>query len=255
VIAPISTAEYMRTRNDITLQAIISYGQPNFGMSPFGAANGGPLENEEIGAIIAFMRTWEDNPPVDEPPDVEVGLAALGGEKVFQTICAECHGANGEESIAPTLNSEAFRAAHDDEYIRDVILFGHEGTAMIPWGDVLTENQINDVIDYMAIWGGPQPGETVSFNEHILPLFQRKCGECHGEDLDAGDWRGDSYAFVMESGEHGPVIITGDPDSSLLAQKITNTQDVGDQMPVSRLMNAVQIQWVMDWIAEGAPDN
>ncbi|MGD8848467.1 MAG: c-type cytochrome, partial [Anaerolineales bacterium] len=33
VIAPISTAEYLRTRDDITLKAIISQGQPNFGMS------------------------------------------------------------------------------------------------------------------------------------------------------------------------------------------------------------------------------
>ncbi len=44
VIAPISSGEYLRTRDDLTLRAIIAQGQPNFGMSPFGTSFGGPLD-------------------------------------------------------------------------------------------------------------------------------------------------------------------------------------------------------------------
>jgi mono/diheme cytochrome c family protein len=40
VIAPISSAEFL-ARDDYTLRAIITQGQPNFGMSPFGNASGG----------------------------------------------------------------------------------------------------------------------------------------------------------------------------------------------------------------------
>ncbi len=224
-------------------------------MSPYGVSNGGPLENEEIDAIVAFMRNWEANPPVDLPPDVDVGLVAMSGEKVFQTICAECHGANGEGGIAPSLNSPYFRETYTDEDILDIMLHGHEGTTMIPWGSILTANQVNDVIDYIAIWGGPQEGEEVSFSEHLQPLFNRKCSECHGTNLDAGDWRADSYEFIMESGEHAPLIMSGDPDNSILVQKITNKQDFGDQMPIARLMNPIQIQWIVDWIEAGSPNN
>jgi len=48
IIAPISSAEYLKTRDDATLRNIISQGQPDFGMSPFGAEHGGPLDDTQI---------------------------------------------------------------------------------------------------------------------------------------------------------------------------------------------------------------
>jgi mono/diheme cytochrome c family protein len=255
IIAPISTAEYLRTRDDATLKNIISFGQPNFGMSPFGSTNGGPLENDEIDAIITLMRAWEANPPVDTPPAIDAGLIAFGGEDVFQNICAKCHGANGEGGLGPELNSPEFRAEHDDDDLRATITYGHEGTTMIPWGAILARTQIDDVIAYINIWGGPQPGEEILFSAHIQPLFQRKCGKCHDADQDSGGWRSDSYKYVMESGDNAPVIIPGDLDNSLLVQKLQNRQRIGKQMPPARLMNESQIQWVLDWVAAGTPDN
>jgi mono/diheme cytochrome c family protein len=68
IIAPISSAEYLKTRDDATIRSIISQGQPNFGMSPFGDINGGLLSTDEIDALVAFIRSWEANPPADLPP-------------------------------------------------------------------------------------------------------------------------------------------------------------------------------------------
>jgi mono/diheme cytochrome c family protein len=70
IIAPISSAEYLQTRDDETLAAIIAQGQPNFGMSPFGVASGGPLDEGDIDALVAFLRAWEVNPPVELPPEL-----------------------------------------------------------------------------------------------------------------------------------------------------------------------------------------
>jgi len=70
IIAPISTAEYLATRDDATLRAIISQGQPNFGMSPFADTFGGPLNSEQVDLLVAYLRAWEDSPPVELPPDV-----------------------------------------------------------------------------------------------------------------------------------------------------------------------------------------
>ena len=255
VIAPISTSEYLSTRNDLTLKQIISMGQPNFGMSPFGSAHGGPLENEDIDAIVALMRAWEANPPVDLPPEIDAGIVAYGGEEVFLNICANCHGPEGKGDIGPALNSDDFRSAYDDDDTFAVVADGHTGTVMIGWGNILTEEQIWDVIDYMSIWGGPQPGEEILFAEHIQPLFDRKCFRCHGDKLDSGDWRSDTYEAIMESGKNAPNIIPGDPDSSLLIQRLLNQPSGGGQMPPARMMNERQIQWVIDWVAEGAPNN
>ncbi|MDP1779066.1 MAG: c-type cytochrome, partial [Anaerolineales bacterium] len=66
-IAPISSSEYLKTRDDDTIRIIISFGQPDFGMSPFGAEKGGPLDDEQLDAVVAFIRNWESNPPAEAP--------------------------------------------------------------------------------------------------------------------------------------------------------------------------------------------
>ncbi|MBL1171492.1 MAG: c-type cytochrome [Chloroflexi bacterium] len=257
IIAPISSSEYLRVRNNAALKQIIAYGQPNFGMSPFAQSNGGTLTDEQIDAIVAFMRRWQSNPPVDVPPVVDSGLIALSGEEVFQTICARCHGVDGKglSDLGPSLNSREFRSGHTVETMSAAIGSGHENTIMINWQGILTQSQMYDVVNYIYLWGGPEPGEPVSFNEHILPLFERTCAQCHGPKLEASGWRADSYQKVMESGKNGPNVIPGDPENSLLVQKLLNTQSIGGQMPPTRLLDERAIQWIIDWINAGAPDN
>lgn len=255
IIAPISSSEYLRARDNVSLMQIISYGQPNFGMSPFAQTNGGSLTNEQIESVVAFIRQWQVNPPVEIPPEVDSGLIALGGDEIFQKICASCHGIDGKGVVGPSLNSPEYRAKYTVESMAEAIMTSHENTIMIGWRGILTSLQIYDVVNYIYLWGGPEPGETVSFSEHLLPLFERTCYRCHGPKLEASGWRADSYEKVMESGLHYPTVLPGDPDNSLLIQKLLNTQSIGGQMPPSGKLDFRAIQWIIDWIAAGAPDN
>jgi hypothetical protein len=59
----------------------------------------------------------------------------------------------------------------------------------------------------------------------------------------------------MTSGSHAPVVIPGDSQGSLLAQKILGTQTEGGIMPPSGRMADDLVQMILDWIAAGAPDN
>ena len=146
VIAPISTAEYLKTRDDFTLQAIIAQGQPNFGMSPFGSAFGGPLDDDEMDAIVAYIRSWESNPPVELPPEIAIEDTGLSGTEVYQELCAQCHGVAGEGGIGPALADAEFQSANADEDIFATISDGHEATAMIAWGEILTAGQIQESV-------------------------------------------------------------------------------------------------------------
>ena len=112
LIPPISSSEFLKTRDDTTLQAIIAQGQPDLGMTPFGTAYGGPLEDTDIDAIVAYMRSWEANPPAALPPQPPAsgGTPTPGAQSstpssspsfaadvmpILQAKCVLCHGSLG----------------------------------------------------------------------------------------------------------------------------------------------------------------
>jgi mono/diheme cytochrome c family protein len=255
IIAPISSREYLQTRDDATLRAVIAQGQPNFGMSPFGTAFGGPLDDEDIDAIVAYMRSWQENPPVELPPEVAGIEIARRGEDIYASICAQCHGESGEGGVGPAFTDPDFQAARTDQDLFETINQGHEATIMIAWGEVLSAEQIQELVVYIRELG-PGLEETregpPSFSNDILPLFAQECASCHGN---LGGWDSSTYQAVMETGDNAPVVIPGDASESLLAQKMLGTHTQGQIMPPGGLLPDAQVQLVIDWINAGAPDN
>ncbi len=256
VIAPISSAEYLRTRDDITLRSIITQGQPNFGMSPFGTTYGGPLEDDQVDAIVAFLRSWQANPPVDLPPEVPQASVAVSADEIFADFCSQCHGDQGQGGIGPALRAPVFQDANTDQQIFDSISQGHPATPMIAWGEILTSDQIQQLVAHirgLAESGAASTSTTTpSFQADILPLFESSCSGCHGN---FGGWDASSYTSVMQSGNNAPVVIAGDAGASLLAQKMLGTQTQGGIMPPGGLLPASRVRLIVDWINAGTPDN
>ena len=259
IIMPISSSEYLKTRDDFTLRSIIAQGQPNFGMSPFSTANGGPLDDEEIDAIVAYMRSWEANPPVELPPQVvavPTVQPALSGEQVYKDVCTQCHGSQGEGGLGPALRDPAFQAARSDQQLFDAINQGHPSTPMIGWGEILTSEQIQQLVTFIrqlaATPATAAPPSAPSFAADVLPFLQKNCSACHGS---LGGWDASSYDGVMTSGDNAPVVIAGDAAQSLLAQKLLGTQTSGAPMPMSGVLPLGQIQPILDWITAGALNN
>jgi hypothetical protein len=57
----------------------------------------------------------------------------------------------------------------------------------------------------------------------------------------------------MTSGDHGPVIVAGDVQNSLLAQFLQGTN--GKFMPPLGALPPEEIQAILDWIVAGAKNN
>jgi mono/diheme cytochrome c family protein len=251
IIAPISTAEYLRTRDDQTLRAIIAQGQPNFGMSPFGDSFGGPLSDDQVDAIVAFMRAWEANPPVDLPPEVpEVPQPTASGREVYGQLCTQCHGDRGEGGIGTALGEQAWQSANSDSAVFDAINLGHDATAMIAWGEILTSQQIEQLVLHIrTLESSTSTAGPPTFVGDVLPIFDASCTVCHGT---LGGWTGTSYEEALNTGASGPTIIPGDPDNSRLVQSLVGTHPDGVIMPPSGTMSDADIQVIIDWIAAGA---
>jgi ubiquinol-cytochrome c reductase cytochrome b subunit len=260
IIFPISTAEYLKTRDDSTIWTITAQGQPNYGMSPFGSAFGGPLDDEDIDAIVAFIRSWEANPPVELPPEIVIDVqdtVSLDTQQIYNQLCAQCHGLNGEGGIGPAFENSQFQATRTDTQLYNAINQGHDATSMIGWGDVLSADQIQQMILFIRqfrtspVAGQPTTDE-ISFSADVMPIFQAECIACHGN---FGGWDASSYTSILGTGDHAPVVIPGDPENSFLAQKMVGTHTIGDIMPPSGLLPEDEIQVILDWIEEGAIDN
>ena len=261
-IPPIGTAEFLKTRDDFTLRAIISQGQPNAGMSPFGTSSGGPLDDTQIDAIVAYLRSWQDKPPVQAQPEAQPTptppVLSLTGEKIYTGLCTQCHGQNGEGGVGPALNDPKFQQANTDQNIADTISNGHKDTSMIAWGEVLNSDQIDQLVEFIRTFGsgGASTGTTTStpsaipsFSADVLPILKNKCSACHGS---SGGWDASSYKSVMESGAHAPVVVPGNAANSLLVQKITGTQKDGMLMPPGGKLSEAEIQIITNWINAGA---
>ncbi len=82
--------------------------------------------------------------------------AASAGEVLFNTNCAACHGPQGHGdgpagatlSPAPKNLPELSKTATDD-YLFWRISTGKEGTAMVGWKGILTEEQVWQVISFI----------------------------------------------------------------------------------------------------------
>ena len=260
IIPAIGTAEFLSTHDDTTLFQIINQGQPDRGMSPFGSANGGSLDDDQINSIVSFLRSWQANPPVTTPPQITLPPLSMSATEIYSKICSQCHGQNGEgTAVGPTLND---LSDDTDQEIGAVIGQGITDTNMLAFGSILSNKQISDLVALIRTFPPPQSSSqptptgqpipaTPTFNADILPIFEQDCKVCHGN---LGGWDSTTYQSVMTTGDHAPVVIPGDPINSLLAQKLQGLSKIGTIMPPGGELPDAAIQTILAWIAAGAPE-
>lgn len=262
IIAPISSSEYLTTRDNLTLYNIIAQGQPNFGMSPFSSDFGGPLTEDQINSIIFYMRTWEANPPVELPPEVtEIQDVSLSGQEIYANTCTQCH-TGDENATGPNLADPDIQSNASDQQIYDSIKNGHASTPMIAFSSLLSQSQIQELVAVIRQLKGDAQENTEeeqsaipavpSFAADLLPILDQECAVCHGS---LGGWDGSSYEAVINSGENGPAVIPGESANSLLAKKLLNVQTTGGVMPPAGMLADDLIQLFLDWIDAGALNN
>ena len=102
--------------------------------------------------------------------------------------------------------------------------------------------------------GNNPPDTLVTFAADIQPIFQANCANCHINGAINGDLQLDSYALLMSTGIHTPVIIPFQPDSSYLVLKIEG-RAAGDRMPAGGMLSSTDSLKIRIWVTHGAQDN
>jgi cytochrome c oxidase cbb3-type subunit 3 len=151
-------------RPDLRVKTTIENGIIGSPMVAWSQANGGPLTEEQIDALVAFILTWETGgPPVIPPsptfapqrtyaPIPNVEGDPNKGAALFSQNCAVCHGEFGEGRVGATL-SKNFPSIRPDLTIRETIAGGIAGSPMPAWsqakGGPLSSAEIDDLTAFI----------------------------------------------------------------------------------------------------------
>jgi cytochrome c oxidase cbb3-type subunit 3 len=79
-------------------------------------------------------------------------VPAPDGSAIFKNNCMMCHGADGKGFPAlktPDFTDPKWQAATKDKEIREAIKNGKKGTAMLAFGNKLSDEEISAVIPYI----------------------------------------------------------------------------------------------------------
>lgn len=157
----LSNRRFLRHASDGYLAATIILGRDNTPMTSLAAGQQGIVElnAEEVANVVAFLRTWEYQPPPRRPSEQQGSQAdQLLGAELFAGHCAGCHGKQGRDQWAPALNNPEFLAAASDGFLKATVARGRGGTAMRSFGKggggiaTLTAEEIDDIVNHIRAW-------------------------------------------------------------------------------------------------------
>ena len=109
--------------------------------------------------------------------------------------------------------------------------------------------------------GGCQPSESqVSYSRDVEPILERHCKGCHmpgqaGYVVSGFELR--DYETLMRGTQYGPVVLPGDPLTSVLVMLIEGRADPSLRMPHgdAKPLEAADIATIRRWVEQGAKNN
>lgn len=168
---PLALPGFLASVDDAYFGKTIRLGRPGRVMPAFTR-----LSDDEIGALIGHIRSWQKDAAPSFKPHSVSGDVKQGAE-LFAQHCASCHGDKGQGGqgtgvtfsrprdlpiIAPALNNPGFLAAASDGMIKATLMNGRAGTPMRSFlKQGLSEQDINDVVSFVRNFSTAESTRTV----------------------------------------------------------------------------------------------
>ena len=116
--------------------------------------------------------------PVAELVNNEQAMSTA--HNLFQQNCAQCHGSDGGGAVGfPNLRDANWQWGSDADSVVATITGGRIA-AMPPWGAVLGDQGVTEVVAYVQQLSGQQADATLAAAGETR--FQQVCSACHGMD-------------------------------------------------------------------------
>lgn len=103
-----------------------------------------------------------------------------------------------------------------------------------------------------AVAEEPAQNAAPDFNEAVAPIFTKYCVGCHNTDDAEGKLVLDSYDATLSGGEHGAVLVPGQPERSRMILVLSGKAEPAMPPEGSEAPTAEEIATLERWIAGGA---
>jgi hypothetical protein len=100
----------------------------------------------------------------------------------------------------------------------------------------------------LALLGAAAP----DFVREVQPILARSCVRCHGPSVRKGLLRLHTRSAFREGGESGDVVVPGDPEASLLYQKLRSRNPKARMPQEAEPLPPEQVETIRLWIEAGA---
>lgn len=187
---------------------------------------------------------------------------------ILAAKCGKCHSSKVQKGSLDLSSMRGLRAGGESgesavaESADDSLLW-----IMIDGGDMPPEGQpplsdkerslIRQWLEAGARSSVPVEANEKKLSQHdVLPIVLLRCTTCHGARIKQGGVDLRTPVSMRKGGKNGPAMIPGDPDASLMVQRIESEacppRDLLLKFFVKR-PPASEVKVLRDWIAAGAP--
>jgi mono/diheme cytochrome c family protein len=177
--ASISLADpvYLAIVDESAMRKVVAKGVRGTSMPAFAESAGGMLTDKQVDVITrGIFSRWARKGILDgaNPPSYSAktkGDVAQGG-LVYGTYCASCHGPEGRGARkGSSITNGSFLALVSDQGLRTMVITGRPELGAPDWrgdapGKVMTDQEITDVVSWLASHRVENPGQPYSASNY-----------------------------------------------------------------------------------------
>jgi len=146
---------FLESATDDFLRRSIASGRPGTSMGAYGKVYGGPLDDNAMGGLVAFLRRQG---PAARSLKAPAAGSPTRGEAIYVRVCKSCHGDATTRGEAVHLANSQFLRQASDAFINHAVVNGRPGTKMLAFSGTLTRAQIADVVAFVRGFEKTQTG-------------------------------------------------------------------------------------------------
>jgi cytochrome c oxidase cbb3-type subunit III len=171
---------YLGIVNDTTIRKVVANGVPGTAMPAFAQSAGGMLTEKQVDVITSGIRAgWgrEEKPNEANLPSYAAQFAgdSLRGQVAYKTFCESCHGPDGSGGKkGSAITNDSFLALVSDQGLRTIVIIGRPELGAPDWrgnvaGRPMTDQEITDVVAWLASRRVRNPGQPYAVSENVQP--------------------------------------------------------------------------------------